>query len=155
MKKTICGLDCDECPMRDGCPGCTETNGHPFGGSCILGECCKMGACPNCGHAYENGRQDCELIQTLVAEFNALGIPDMEPVTTLNALHGAYINLAYKLPGGQEIRFWDDSRMYLGNQMHKLGSDRCYGLTADEHFLLVCEYGEGGANPEIVVCKRR
>ena len=40
-------------------------------------------------------------------------------------------NLAYTLPGGQEIRFWDDARVYLGNQVHKKGSDRCYGLTAD------------------------
>lgn len=79
----------------------------------------------------------------------------MEEVKSLNALSGAYINLAYKLPGGQEIRFWDDSRVYLGNQLCKKGSDRCYGLTADENYLLVCEYGEGGSDAEIVVYKRR
>ncbi len=152
--KTICGLTCDTCWMKDQCAGCTETNAHPFGGSCILGQCCQSKTCPNCGHAYENNRKDCPLIQNLVAEFNALGIPDMEPVTTLNALHGAYINLTYHLPGG-DIRFWDDSRMYLGNQMQKLGSDRYYGLTVDENYLLVCEYGEDGAEAEIVVFKRR
>ncbi len=155
MKETICGLDCDECPMKDGCSGCTETNGHPFGGTCMLGECCRAERCQNCGHAYENNRQDCEMIQTLVAEFNALGIPDMEPVTTLNALPGSYINQTYPTPGGQTVRFWDDSRMYLGNQMRQLGTDKLYGIVADERYLLVCEYGEGGANPEIVVFKRR
>lgn len=34
-------------------------------------------------------------------------------------------------------------------------SSRCYGLTADENYLLVCEYGDNGANPEIVIFKKR
>lgn len=42
-----------------------------------------------------------------------------------------------------------------GQQVCKKNSDRCYGLTADENFLLVCEYGEGGSDPQIVVYKRR
>lgn len=29
------------------------------------------------------------------------------------------------------------------------------GLTADENYLLVCEYGENGADAEIVIFKRR
>ena len=32
---------------------------------------------------------------------------------------------------------------------------RCYGLLADEHFLLVSEYGENAADPEVVVYVRR
>ena len=61
-----------------------------------------------------------------------------------------------EVPGGQKIKFWDDQRIYLGNQMCKHdGSGRCYGLTADEHHLLVCEYGDNGCDPEIVVYKRR
>ena len=60
------------------------------------------------------------------------------------------------LPGGQKVKFWDDSRVYLGNQLCKHdGSGRCYGLTADEEHLLVCEYGDSGSDPEIVVYKRR
>lgn len=149
--KTKCGLDCSECGSKE-CGGCTETNGRPFGGSCMLALCCDEKGCENCGRAFE---APCRLKEELIAEFNALGIEDMEEITDLYALNGAFVNLAYTLPGGQEIRFWDDGRVYLGNQVHKKGSDRCYGLTADESYLLVCEYGEGGSDAEIVVYRRR
>ena len=149
--KTKCGLDCEECGFKE-CPGCTETGGRPFGGTCMLSVCCDEKGCENCGRSFE---APCRLKEELIAEFNALGIEDMEEITSLNALNGAYVNLAYKLPGGQEIRFWDDGRIYLGNQVRKKGSDRCYGLTADENYLLVCEYGENGSDAEIVVYKRR
>lgn len=149
--RTKCGLDCKECGFQE-CPGCMETGGRPFGGSCMLAVCCDEKGCDNCGRAFE---APCRLKEELIAEFNALGIEDMEEVKSLNALSGAFVNVAYKLPGGQEIRFWDDSRIYLGNQICKKGSDRCYGLTADENYLLVCEYGEGGSDAEIVVYKRR
>lgn len=79
----------------------------------------------------------------------------MEEVTGLNALHGAYINLQYSLPSGQKIKFWDDDRIYLGNQICKKNSNRCYGLTADENYLLVCEYGDNGSDAEIIVYKKR
>jgi hypothetical protein len=46
------------------------------------------------------------------------------------------------------------SLWYYINQLEKNGSPRCYGLTADEKYLLVCEYGEGGTDAEIVVFKR-
>ena len=38
--------------------------------------------------------------------------------------------------------------------MCKPNSDRCYGLTADDTHLLVCEYGEGGTDAEIVIYQR-
>ena len=65
----------------------------------------------------------------------------MEQVTDLNALHSAFVNLEYTLPGGQAVKFWDDDKIILGNQLHKRDSDRCYGIAADEKYLLVCEYG--------------
>lgn len=150
--KTLCGLDCSECGLRNECGGCTETNGHPFGGSCIIAVCCKDKGCENCGRSFE---APCKLKKQLIAEFNALGIEDMEEVTGLNALHGAYINLQYSLPCGQKIKFWDDDRIYLGNQICKKNSNRCYGLTADENYLLVCEYGDNGSDAEIIVYKKR
>ncbi len=150
--KTICGLDCETCDLRASCDGCTETGGHPFGGSCMIALCCETKGCKNRGHAFS---APCKLKETLIAEFNALGIADMEPVTDLNALWGHDINLTYTLPGGQSIRFWDDDRIYLGNQLRKNNSDRYYGLTADEQFLLVCEYAQGGTDAEIVIYRRR
>ena len=152
MKISMCGIDCSQCFMKEDCGGCTATNGRPFGGSCMIAVCCDNKGCENCGKAFD---ALCKLKEQLIDEFNALGIKDMERVTELNALKGSFVNLEYKLPSGQAIRFWEDERMYLGNQICKKGSTRCYGLTADENYLLVCEYGEGGSDAEIVVFKKR
>lgn len=95
-----------------------------------------------------------EFKEKLIAAFNALHIEDMEEVTELNALKGSFINLTYTLPSGQAVKFWDDNKIYFGNQLHKKGSDRCYGLAADEAYLLVCEYGCNGSDAEIVAFKR-
>ena len=92
--------------------------------------------------------------KALMEAFNGLGIPDMEEVTDLNALRGSFINLEYALPGGQKVKLWDDDKIYLGNQLHKKGGDRCYGIAADETYLMVSEYGAGGSDAEIVVFKR-
>ena len=151
--KALCGLlECETCPLWEKCGGCAETGGKPFGDTCLIAECCKSGGCENHGQAFA---APCRLKEQLIAEFNALDIPDMEEVKSLNALLGAYVNLSYTLPSGQAIRFWDDNKVYLGNQLHKKGSDRCYGLTADENYLLVCEYGDEGRDAEIVVYQRR
>lgn len=151
--KNYCGLDCRECPAVETCPGCAATGGKPFGGTCLLGECCKAQGCEKPGSCFSGS---CGLKEQLIAEFNALGVPGMEQVTDLNALSGQYINLEYTLPGGQKAKLWDDSRVYLGNQLCRHdGSGRCFGLTADENYLLVCEYGDNGADPEIVAFVRR
>lgn len=138
MKKSLCGIDCGQCPMKDECNGCAETNGSPFGGRCILAAC----------------DDRCGLKKKLIDCFNALGIKDMPEVTELYALVGSYVNLEYTLPGGKKITFWKDKDVYLGNQLEKVGSDRCYGLTTDGEYLLVCEYGENGSDPEIVDYRR-
>ena len=41
------------------------------------------------------------------------------------------------------------------NQVEIPGSDRCDGIAADDTYLLVCEYGCEGADPQIVLYKRR
>ena len=149
--KSICGIDCDRCGFNGGCRGCVESDGKPFGGNCIVAECCKNNKCGSCGGFLTNV---CGLKSRLIAEFNALGIKYMEEVTDLYALKGSIGNPEYTLPGGQAVKFFDDNRIYLGNQLRKLNSDRCYGLIADENCLLVCESGEDGTNPEIVVFKK-
>lgn len=93
-------------------------------------------------------------IKELIARFNALGIRDMAEVTELFALKGSFVNLRYTLPSGQEVKLWDDEKIYYGAEICKPGSDRCYGLTAGDGYLLVCEYGENGADPEIVVLEK-
>ena len=151
--KNYCGLDCAQCPAVDSCPGCAATGGKPLGGTCVLGECCKAQGCESPGSCFSG---KCALKERLIKEFNDLHVPGMDRVTDLNALPGSYINLEYTLESGQKIKFWEDGRVYLGNQLCKHdGSGRCFGLTADENWLLVCEYGDNGSDPEIVVYKRR
>lgn len=143
--KTICGIDCSECGWKESCQGCAETNGRPFGGECVAAKCYKAGG-ENCFRAYKD---------RLLAEFNALRIADMPPVTDLSQLYGGYVNLEYTFPNGAKIKLLDDSKIYLGWQVEKQNSDRCYGLVADDDYLLVCEYGCNGADPEIIVYKKR
>ena len=95
-----------------------------------------------------------KLKENLIEAFNGLHIRDMEKVTCLNALKGSFINIEYSLPGGQKVRFWDDNKIYLGNQLHKKNSDRCYGVVADEKYLMVAEYGCYGSDAEVVVFRR-
>lgn len=143
MMKSICGINCATCELNNTCNGCSETGGRPFGGTCIVASLCRKGP-----EALK------EFKERLIAAFNALQIGDMEDVTDLNALKGSFINLEYNLPGGQTVKLWDDNRIYLGNQLHKKDSDRCYGIAADEQYLMVSEYGCNGADAEIVVFRR-
>ena len=43
--KTFCGADCGQCGLKDECAGCAPTNGRPFGGACIVAECCIEKGC--------------------------------------------------------------------------------------------------------------
>ena len=60
----------------------------------------------------------------------------------------------YALPNGQIVKFWDYNKIYVGNQLHKKNSDRCYGIIADEKYLMVSEYSGFGADAKIVVFKQ-
>ena len=92
----------------------------------------------------------------LMEEINALHIEGMPKVESLNALVGGYINLEYRLPNGQMVKFLDDGATYLGNQLEcEFGGSRCFGIAANMEFILVCTYEEDGANPELVVYKKR
>lgn len=152
MCKTICGIDCSNCGFKEGCGGCMTTGGQPFGSKCMVADCCINKGHEHCDKCIN---KPCELKKQLINEFNALGISDMKKVTDLYSLKGAYVNLEYTLASGQTIKFWDDNKIYLGSQICKENSNRCYGLTADENCLLVCEYGDNGADPEIIVYKKR
>ncbi len=92
----------------------------------------------------------------LIAEINELGIEGMPKVDKLNALVGSYVNLEYRLPGGAKVKFLDDNNTYLGNQLEpEFGGDRCFGVLANMDFIMVCTYGEGGLDPELVLYKKR
>ena len=94
--------------------------------------------------------------QQLITEINDLHIDGMPKVEKLNALVGSYVNLVYKLPNGLSVKFLDDQTTYLGNQLEsEFGGGRCFGILANMDFILICTYEENGANPELVLYKKR
>ena len=92
----------------------------------------------------------------LAEEFNALHIEGMPTVENLNVLSGFFINVEYTLPNGRKVKFLDDNATYLGNQLPCVfGGERCFGIAANMRFLLVCTYGAGGTDPELVLYRQR
>ena len=137
--KTYCGANCcKDCDRLMECGGCEKCKGHPFGGSCVA----------------ERNEDFPLLKQQLTDEINALGIRGLS-VSDLNLLTGSYVNLTYPLENGSEVKFLNDKDIYLGNQVEKDNSERCYGIVANERFILICEYGCNGSDSEIVLYKRR
>lgn len=102
-----------------------------------------------------NGKFE-EFKQILIGEINALDIDGMPKLTKLKALVGGYVNLEYPLPNGKTVKFLDDNATYLGNQLEcEFGGDRCFGVLANKDFILVSTYGAEGADPELVLYKKR
>ena len=135
----LCGADCAACQWSSTCPGCSDEK-------CFIAKYIKKDG----KEAYERFKQ------TMIDELNCLGIPGMPKINELYALVGNFVNLEYPLPSGGTVKFLDDNSMYLGNQVECQDKEgRCYGMIACVDFLLVCEYGENGADPEIIVYKRR
>ncbi len=97
-----------------------------------------------------------EFKMQLIREINELHVEGLPKVEKLNALVGNYVNLEYPLPSGRKVKFLDDRTTYLGNQLEsEFGGDRCFGILASMDFILICTYEAGGANPELVLYKKR
>lgn len=141
----LCGADCSRCHL-EGCKGCGETGGSPFGGRCVAAEYIKTGGL----EAYREFRDG------LLGEVNAL-LANLEIGETpaLYELAGASVNLEYVLPSGQKVKFLDDKNVYLGCQISLADRGVCYGVVADGGFILVCGYSVDGSQPEVVLYKRR
>ena len=61
-----------------------------------------------------------------------------------------------RVPGGAKVKFLDDNATYLGNQLvPEFGGERCFGVLANMDFILICTYGPNGADPELVLYKKR
>lgn len=103
----------------------------------------------------DNGQFE-EFKKQLIKEINELHIEGMPKVERLNALVGSFVNLEYNLPNGNSVKFLDNSKTYLGNQLPcEFGGDRCFGVIGNMDFLLVCTYAENGTDPELVIYKKR
>ncbi len=142
---TICGANCEKCSFRSNCKGCAATCGRPFGGDCVAAEYIKA-----------EGKEKYILFkQALLSEINGLlktnGIPEAD---ALHELVGSYVNLEYPISGETSVRMLDNKRVYLGCQIDS-GQGICYGVVADTGFILICRYGENGADPELILYKKR
>ena len=91
----------------------------------------------------------------LMRDFNAcLSLEGLPPVEDLNVLPGEFVNMAYTLPNGITVKLLDDNATYLGSQLEG-SAGQCYGIAGNTEFLLICSYGEDGAEPELVLYKKR
>ena len=103
----------------------------------------------------DNGQFE-EFKRQLIWEINDLHIEGMPKVEKLNALVGKYVNLEYVLPNGEKVKFLDDRKTYLGNQLEsEFGGERCFGVLADMDFIMICTYEDQGTNPELLLYKKR
>ena len=74
----------------------------------------------------------------------------------MNALVGKYVNLMYTLPNGEKVKFLDDQKTYLGNQLESVfGGSRRFGIVVNMDFIMVFTYEEDGENPELLLYKKR
>ena len=79
------------------------------------------------------------------------GLEELRSITSLNELPGDYINLECQLPNGLKGKILDDKKTYLATQVERCGSDKCYGIAADENQIAVFTYGCGGKDAELVM----
>ncbi len=121
---------------------------------------CSLNKCDNCNYnclakniinkygvaTYNN------LKSQLIEIINSLNIKDLK-INDLNLLNGEYVNLEYNL-NNQKIKLLKDNNVYLCNQVEQKNSDRCYGIVADNEFILICSYGCNGVEPELILYKK-
>ena len=149
--KGICGAECTGCTFleRKKCKGCLKTNGCPFGKKCFIANYIKVGG--------EDNYKD--LKNELIREINSLNIEGLSKIEELYPLNGTFVNMEYTLPNNKKVKLLDDKEIYLGNQVECEFNDedvkKCFGIICNLNFILICEYEEGGINPEIIIYKRR
>lgn len=146
MSETYCGTNCSDCAYDGKCKGCKETCGSPFGGRCPAAEYIKIGGMEN--YLEFKAKLKIEVNELLAA--NGIG-----PAEELFELNGEYVNLAYPLPSGDEVKFLNDKNVYLGAQIEFGDQGVCYGVVADQSFILICSYSVNGSEPELIAYRKR
>lgn len=146
MKKSLCGADCSACPSNELCKGCEATDCKPFGKKCFVADYINTGGL----EGYRDFKSN--LLNEINALLDTLEIPKAD---TLYELCGEFVNLEYTIPSGENVKFLDDQKIYLGCQIEFAEMSICYGVVADNSFVLVCSYSVDGSEPELITYKRR
>lgn len=92
--------------------------------------------------------------EKILIEIKKLGIQEFEQLNSLNLLDGSYLNLEIELPNGMKARLLDNNKKYYANQIDIADSDKCYGVAADENFIIVYKYGCEGKDAELIMVKK-
>lgn len=90
----------------------------------------------------------------ILKEIKNIGIKEFESFKSLNLMDGSYLNLEVELPSGIKTKLLDDNKKYYANQIDIENSNKCYGVAADEDFIVVYKYGCNGSDAELVQIKR-
>ena len=146
--RSICDVNCDECKIKDKCKGCVNTNGHPWGGNCVLAEFCY----DKNGHTKE---KIVEYKKELIKEIDSLNLEFISKIEELYPLNGIFVNIEYELQTGEKIKLLKDNDIYLGTQLHKNDNSGYYGIVADNDYILISEYDNNYQNAKIIVYKQR
>ena len=140
---SICGVNCDECKIKDKCKCCIETNGHPWGENCALAEFC-----------YDKKENTKERIiaykNELIEEINNLNLDFILKIEELYPLNGIFVNIEYELHNGEKIRLLKDNNIYLWTQLPKADNSGYYGIIADNDYILVGKYDNNYQNANII-----
>ena len=91
----------------------------------------------------------------IINRLHNLGIEELRTIQTLNVLSGDYVNNMCKCPNGTKNKLLDDNSTYLCAQVEIEGSERCYGVAADEHQIAVFSYGCNGTECELEIWLKR
>lgn len=89
--------------------------------------------------------------EKILDRLRSSGIEELKSLASLNELDGGFINLECKWPNGVTGKILDDQKKYYATQVECHGSDRCYGIAADENQIAVFAYGCRGRDAELVM----
>ena len=133
-------FDCCRCEEYSNCGGCHKRCSSSF---CLADRLIQQGGI----EAFrEFERKAIDLV-------NGLGIKGLE-AQCLNLVPASYVNLEYGLENGEKVRFLRDGEVVLGQQIERKDNERCFGVVVTLSHLLVCEYGCGGSDPEILIYRK-
>ncbi len=93
-------------------------------------------------------------MEKVISRIRTLGIKELMSVEKLEELNGGYINLESILPDGKTGKILDDKKKYWATQVEIYGSEKCYGVAADENMIAVYRYGCAGKDSELIVWVR-
>ena len=145
--RSYCFMNCRKCSKRIYCAGCYESGGRPFGGECVIAECCKK---HNEGYKCGYPATGCKLKYKVMTEMKKSGVTDLHPFNLIFEMPGKFININYKHPDGSVKRPFDDTKVYIWGQYKLPNRSRIYTIIADSENLWIADYDENGDNAEIL-----